>query len=265
MGNASRLSGWTYAGTTIIVVSIGCLIFAHAFPYWQESEKSRDTGVPNIGLWNICFREEGVPAPSHVKDSLGARYYNCYYVFERHLRNIRSQWIFTDWFIVVVTFATLGLVLQPVAIIFNILYYVRVCSPHNEHLLMLVSSILNLVNGFIIAIAIFVFGIMASRDRLWMPQPESNHLSYSWGVAATVPVFSFIASMCHTIDFLRLKSYRDRNARAKIYARGEFAKYWIHNISKTLNLQILASDCIKIYIFLVNFVWARPCCFRKML
>ncbi|KAK3727117.1 hypothetical protein RRG08_048218 [Elysia crispata] len=225
MGNATRLSGWTFAGTAVIIVSIGCLIFAHAFPYWQESEKSRDTGVPNIGLWNICFREEGFPAPSYIEDSLGKRYYNCLYVFDRDLRTVRSQWIFKDWFIAVVIFATLGLVLQPVSIIFNILYFVRVCSPHKEHWLMLVSSLLNVVNGFIIAIAIFVFGIMASRDKEWMPQPESNHLSYSWGVAAVVPVLSFIAGMCHTVDFLRLKSYRDRDARAKIYARGEFAKY----------------------------------------
>ncbi|GFO16803.1 pmp-22/emp/mp20/claudin tight junction [Plakobranchus ocellatus] len=225
MGGTSRVTGWTIAGTVVISLSIGCLIFAHAFPYWQESEKSRDTGVPNIGLWNICFRKEGIPAPGWITDTLGKRFNRCYYMFERDLRTVRSKWIFKDWFIAVIFFATLGLILQPLAIIFNVLYYVRVCSPHLEYFLMAVSSLLNLINGFTVAIAIFVFGIMASRDRYWMPQPESNHLSYSWGVAAVVPVLSFIASMCHTVDFLRLKSYRDRNARAKIYARGEFARY----------------------------------------
>ena len=51
------------------------------------------------------------------------------------------------WFIAVVTFVTLGLLLQPLALIINTLYFVRVCSPHIEHILMGVSALLTTLNG----------------------------------------------------------------------------------------------------------------------
>ncbi|BFZ11415.1 hypothetical protein BsWGS_14454 [Bradybaena similaris] len=130
MASASaRVTCWTVCGTVLIVVSIVCIIFAEAYPYWQQSEKTRETGIPSVGLWQVCFREDGYPAPPWANDGLGKRYYGCNYVFDRDLRMIRD-WIYPAWFIVVVLFVTLGLLLQPIAIIINILYYIRVLSAH---------------------------------------------------------------------------------------------------------------------------------------
>ncbi|XP_059170421.1 uncharacterized protein LOC131951965 [Physella acuta] len=224
MAGSARISGWTIAGTIMIALTIVALLFASAYPYWQQSEKSRDTGIPSIGLWAVCFRDDGYPAPAWAEDTLGNRYYGCNYVFDRDLRKI-VHWIYPGWFMTVVIFVTFGLITQPVGIILNILYYLRVCSPHKEHILILVSVILNTTEGLLVAMAIIIFGLKAATDQYWMPQPESNHLSYSYGVCALVPVLCFLAGMCHFVDFLRLKSYKDRDARAKIYARGEFARY----------------------------------------
>ncbi|CAL1539847.1 unnamed protein product [Lymnaea stagnalis] len=224
MASSFRVSGWTIAGTILMSITIVLLLFSSAYPYWQQSAKMRDTGISSVGLWAVCFREDGYPAPTWANDVLGNRYYGCNYVFDRDLRKI-VDWIFPGWFKAVVIFVTLGLITQPVGIILNILYYVRACSAHNEHLLLMISSALNAVEGGLVALAIIMFGIISAQDAKWMPQPESNHLSYSYAVCALVPVLCFLASMCHSVDFLRLKAYRDRDARAKVYARGEFARY----------------------------------------
>ncbi|KAI8764535.1 PMP-22/EMP/MP20/Claudin tight junction [Biomphalaria glabrata] len=224
MGNSGRVTGWTIAGTILIGVSIIALLFASAYPYWQQAEKTRDTGIPSIGLWSICFRADGYPAPSWANDILGNRYYGCNYVFDRDLRKI-VDWIYPAWFKAVVIFVTLGLITQPLCIILNILYYARMVSAYKEHRLLLVSSIINANEGLLVAIAIIIFGIMSAKDAKWLPMPESNHLSYSYAVCAIVPVLCFFAAMCHTVDFLRIKSYKDRDARAQTYARGEFARY----------------------------------------
>ena len=93
MGSQARVTCWTITGTAFIFFSLAFIIFASAFPYWQQRELSRQAGYPNIGLWEICFREEGETAPTHVQDELGKRYYGCNYVFDRELRTILS-WIY---------------------------------------------------------------------------------------------------------------------------------------------------------------------------
>jgi len=224
MGSQARVTCWTITGTAFIFFSLAFIIFASAFPYWQQRELSRQAGYPNIGLWEICFREEGETAPTHVQDELGKRYYGCNYVFDRELRTILS-WIYPGWFIAVTTFVTLGLLFQPLALIINTLYFVRVCSPHIEHILMGVSALLTTVNGFGTAIAIIIFGVKSDEDVMWIPDPKSSHLSWSFGVCAFVPILCWIAGMCHWVETLRLKAIRDRNSRAKIYQRGDFARY----------------------------------------
>ncbi|CAG5132578.1 unnamed protein product, partial [Candidula unifasciata] len=90
---AARVSGFTIVGTILIAISIVLIIFAEAFPYWQQAEKTRETGIPSVGLWQVCFRDDGYPAPPWANDGLGKRYYGCNYVFDRDLRMIRD-WIY---------------------------------------------------------------------------------------------------------------------------------------------------------------------------
>lgn len=84
-----------------------------------------------------------------------------------------------------------------------------------HHGVYLVSS------GVLTALAIFIFGLSAATDKYWIPQPESNHLSYSYAVCALVPVLCFFGATCHTVDYIRLRFYRHRDARANVYTKGE--------------------------------------------
>ncbi|XP_005107974.1 uncharacterized protein LOC101854440 [Aplysia californica] len=224
MAGTPRVTCWSISGAILIAFSTVFVIFASAFPYWQERELTREAGFPHVGLWEICFREDGEPAPPWANDALTKRYYGCNYVFDRELRTI-LHWIYPGWFIGVTFLVTLGLLLQPVAFIIDILFFVRVCSAHLEHVLVGVAFLLTTINGFTTAIAIIIFGIKSDTDQYWIPDPKSSHLSYSFAVCAFVPVLSWLAGMCHGVEFLRLKSIRDRNARAKVYARGEFGRY----------------------------------------
>jgi len=222
MGGASRVTCWGVSGSILILFSLAFTVFASAFPYWYQRHPTRGVGYPNIGLWEICFRDDGEPAPVTAGDPPGSTYYGCQYVFDRELRFILG-WIYPGWFILVTALVTLGFILQPLALLLNVLYYVRVCSSHTEHVLMGVSTLLTTGNGFGTAIAVLVFGVESDKNNEWLPNPESRHLSWSWAVCAAVPILAWLAGMCHAVEFLRLKSIRDRNARAKVYERGDFS------------------------------------------
>lgn len=50
--------------------------------------------------------------------------------------------------------------------------------------------------------AICVYGVY-SQDRLWMPRPEFNYLSYSYWFEFAALVLALIASKCIAIEFER--------------------------------------------------------------
>ncbi|CAG5132790.1 unnamed protein product [Candidula unifasciata] len=135
---AARVSGFTIVGTILIAISIVLIIFAEAFPYWQQAEKTRETGIPNVGLWQVCFRDDGYPAPPWANDGLGKRYYGCNYVFDRDLRMIRD-WIYPG-------------------------QNVEQKSCHQEHLQTLVSEIIRISFQFFSSLCTCRF-IKISRHR----------------------------------------------------------------------------------------------------
>lgn len=77
----------------------------------------------------------------------------------------------------------------------------------------------------LVAVATIVYGYYAGYDEFWLPSPDSNQLSWSYGLAVGGGVFSIVAAMFQYIDFSRLHIVSRLEKRAATYAPSSYSRY----------------------------------------
>ena len=82
-----------------------------------------------------------------------------------------------------------------------------------------------LVSGLLVAVATIVYGYYAGYDKFWLPSPDSNHLSWSYGLAVSGGVLAIVAAMFQFIDFTRLQIVSRLEKRAATYAPSSYSRY----------------------------------------
>jgi hypothetical protein len=71
--------------------------------------------------------------------------------------------------------------------------------------------------GLLIFVATVVYGWYSWLDDFWLPYPDSNYLSWSYGVAVVSGVFSAVAGFFEIVDFIRLNVVANLEKRAATY------------------------------------------------
>lgn len=71
-----------------------------------------------------------------------------------------------------------------------------------------------------------MFGIKADVDRQWLPNPDSNFLSWSFGFCVLSGFFSIFAGMCLLADYLRIGVETKREVREPAYSVKPNPRYW---------------------------------------
>lgn len=216
MASANRTSAWTILA--FIPGGLGAVlsIIAYTTHYWIQSFTERRTGVDSMGLWEVCFGQD-FAAPWHVNDELGRRYADCNWLLSYELRTLQ-KWLFSDWFIIVEVMITGAIVLQLLGLIFGLVYVVRGCALTRERYVLLTAAICEFSAALFIATGTLVYAYFSGIDQYWLPSPESNHLSWSYGLAVVGGLAAIVAATFRMIDFFRLKMVFDLQTRAKTYA-----------------------------------------------
>ncbi|WAR16794.1 hypothetical protein MAR_031388 [Mya arenaria] len=189
----------TVCGFVLSAASCLFTIISFATSHWLESFKDARTGFDNLGLWEACFNMY-----SYDRDSLGKTYDGC-------------EWIFT-WFVAVQVMMTLSMVLTLVTSILCLLGILNFCPPQRRPMVQLINSILMFASGIMLGLSVTVFGISSDGDRDWLPRPDQNYLSWSFGVAVVAGFFAIFAGMCLVIDSMRLGQIRRRQNAPPPYA-----------------------------------------------
>ena len=78
-----------------------------------------------------------------------------------------------------------------------------------------------------ITISVIMFGVKADVDRQWLPNPDSNFLSWSFGFCILSGFFSIFAGMCLLSDYLRIGIETKRSMRDPAYAPKPNPRYWM--------------------------------------
>ncbi|KAK7091865.1 uncharacterized protein [Littorina saxatilis] len=220
MAHGKRTSVWTFVAFIPATIGAVLTIVATTTHYWVESFTERRTGVDSMGLWEICFGND-FAAPYHVQDVLGRRYADCNYLLSYELRTLRS-WLFPNWFIIVEVLMSLALTCQLLSLVFSLVYLLQGCFLRQQHFALLLAGLTNFSAGLMIATAAIVYGYYAGYDEFWLPSPESNHLSWSYGLCVGGGVFAIVAAMFQIIDFSRLQVVSKLESRAETYAPSSY-------------------------------------------
>ena len=62
---------------------------------------------------------------------------------------------------------------------------------------------------------IILFGVQAYYDHLWMPHPELNYLSWSYGLAVVTAFFNIFATIYQTV-YTRIERQELREPPAQV-------------------------------------------------
>ncbi|KAI8764534.1 hypothetical protein BgiMline_035630 [Biomphalaria glabrata] len=165
------------------------MIVAFASPYWVESfEEFKGTFV-KLGLWEFCFNDY-----TFYKDYNGKRYLGCFYVFSPEIRPI-WEWVSPPWFVsvqVMVSASLLFIFLVTVALTLNTF---KLFPKHLQYALLTGTGAAMLFTVVVIFIALVVFGVY-KEDRLWIPRPDMNLLSWSYGLCCVSGWLCLFAGVC---------------------------------------------------------------------
>ena len=93
------------------------------------------------------------------------------------------SWLNPKWLLAVQCMMALGLTLHMFTVVVNVMYYVRAFSREKEKKYVRISQGMMWTAAMLISISVTIFGIKADIDRQWLPNPDSNFLSWSFGCA----------------------------------------------------------------------------------
>ncbi|KAF7255920.1 hypothetical protein EG68_07291 [Paragonimus skrjabini miyazakii] len=188
-----------------VATTIGFFFFFLSFssPYWLQSHERVHSSFLHMGVWQICFDRFVHPKDYHANVLTG-----CYWIFDRFFFKIGIwQWLDPYWLIAVQVLITIAFITKCCIILILILYHLFFGHPAAESTMAMSGQ---LFIGVLLTICAFIFGIK-TQDRSWMPRPDQNFLSWSFGFIILAAISSFIAA-----GFLYCVSYTDRAAEEEV-------------------------------------------------
>ncbi|CAF4194293.1 unnamed protein product [Rotaria socialis] len=195
-GNA-QYSPCFFVGSILMFLSTLCCLTAFASPYWTKRYLDTPIDFQNIGLWELCLYKY-----RHYKDDLQIPYTGCFWFWTNEMYRFRD-WIIPTWFKWVQAFATLAFIFTIMTIsslavaVFSAFRWQWRCQA--------IWSIMCLIIFAFELIAISIYGVR-SQDRLWMPRPEFNYLSYSYWFEFAALVLALFACIAFAIDIQSLRA-----------------------------------------------------------
>ncbi|RUS87750.1 hypothetical protein EGW08_004496 [Elysia chlorotica] len=201
-------------GLIFTISAFICIVVAFATPHWLERfpHKRMTRVFVRMGLWEACFNNW-----TYYKDYLSKNYNGCWWIFHFEYRPV-WPWLNPPWFLTIQIMMTLGLMLHMVTVVLNILYYVRCLPKEKEKRYVMATGVMMWLSFLLIGISVTIFGIKADVDRQWIPNPDSNFLSWSFGCACLSGFFSVFSALCLTVDHMRITEEEERAKRGPAYA-----------------------------------------------
>ncbi|KAL5014435.1 hypothetical protein ScPMuIL_008705 [Solemya velum] len=199
------------AGLVLSILALIFLIVAFSTPYWLQSFESSDNRFIKLGLWEACFNDY-----TYYKDYMGKRYDGCWWIFSYEYRPIWS-WLNPPWFLGIQILLTLTLLTKLASVILQLMLMVKCCPSTKATCLDFLNSGMMFGSGAIIAISCILFGINSDADREWLPRPEQNYLSWSFGMCVFSGFLAIFAGMCLVVEAIRFRLTQQHSKPAPPY------------------------------------------------
>jgi len=201
----------------LVVSTLGaffCNFVAFCSGHWIESMPEYNSQFVRLGLWEACFNNY-----IHPEDYVSKAYQGCWWIYYPEFWYIRT-WLIQPWFWAVQMMSIVVFLLMGFAAI-SIACMTLGCS-HREAIKprrwLLVCHGLSVI---LISIILIIMSV-ASKDRQWMPRPDQNRLSWSFGFQVMAGFMSVAGFLLVSTRFVAAyndsikASMRDPDAKSKL-------------------------------------------------
>uniref|UniRef100_A0A0B7B2F0 Uncharacterized protein n=1 Tax=Arion vulgaris TaxID=1028688 RepID=A0A0B7B2F0_9EUPU len=189
-------------GCFFVAASLVFMVVAFASPYWVESYDEFKGQFVKLGLWEFCFNDY-----TFYKDYNGKRYLGCFYVFSPEIRPI-WEWVSPPWFISVQVMVSASLLIIFLISVGLTLHIFGLFPKHMDYAVYFAAAVGMAISTVGILISLIVFGAF-KEDRRWMPRPDMNLLSWSYGICVMSGFFSLLAAICLYLAGKEKKNEKD--------------------------------------------------------
>ncbi|XP_023223004.1 uncharacterized protein LOC111624409 [Centruroides sculpturatus] len=209
----SRFDAITMSGCALVFLSAVVVIIAFATPYWLVSDGQLPVEhFEKLGLWEACFKSFSDPNFRFDKE-----YRGCMWILDEDYTVIYDI-LEKPFFIAVQVLYTLGFI-AVLGECLGFLGYIF-CVPSEKAVTALVLlSVLAFSAGILHTIAVIVFGALGD-GRDWMPDPDNNYLSWSFGLAAIGAILQLIAAVLFLLESV-ITRRRLAKEQQQLYAMGQ--------------------------------------------
>ncbi|GFV69689.1 uncharacterized protein TNCV_4508021 [Trichonephila clavipes] len=190
---------------SVLGVSALCIIIAFTTPYWLVSDgRAPVEKFQKLGLWEACFKRF-----VDINYRYDREFHGCKWIFDEDY-NFIQFFLTPPFFVAVQVLFTLGLVCLILAGLVLMVFTLCLLSDKEVLILRLLAA-LALAAGLFSTIAVITFGANGD-ERNWMPDPDHNHLSWSFGLAIVGALMEIAAGVLFIVESHLAKHRKvDRN------------------------------------------------------
>ncbi|KFM76945.1 hypothetical protein X975_00950, partial [Stegodyphus mimosarum] len=197
-------------------LSAVCIIISFTTPYWLVSDGlAPEEKFQRLGLWEACFK----------------RFVDIYYRYDREFQG--CKWIFDEdynvihdflsppFFVAVQVLFTLGLVCLILACLVLMVFTMCLISDKDVLILKLLASLV-FISGIFSTTAVITFGALGD-ERNWMPDPDHNYLSWSFGLAVIGALLELGSGSLFVVES-RLAQRRIQDKNQQVFTLNQVSK-----------------------------------------
>ncbi|KAL3319165.1 hypothetical protein Ciccas_002177 [Cichlidogyrus casuarinus] len=168
-----------------IAIALVCDIISFVSGFWIVAIDGDNLGFVRLGLWEACFNNFIFP-----DDYVSKAYRGCWYIYYPEFQYI-SYWLNPPWFYLVQILSIIALIGNLSSFLVYAMKGVRGVRSSDQltNRLVIGCQLMASVCFVVIVILVGVF----SKDREWMPRPDHNRVSWSFGLAVFAGFFSIMS------------------------------------------------------------------------
>lgn len=207
-----------YVAVFLIFLTIIVVIVSFSTPSWLEADgKNPHQNFHKIGLWEICYNREYSDYNDYHYQSSRNRYeYGlsaCKWIFDEDYYYFRD-FILQPFFVAVQVFFTLGLVALLIAGIMTII--LLACMRSGKQGMAIGVGVVVLFAAICCTLAVIIFGALGD-GRDWMPYPEHNYLSWSFGLGILGAILAYITAILFFVDSFMVRKKNKHSTQRQSY------------------------------------------------
>ncbi|XP_023226086.1 uncharacterized protein [Centruroides vittatus] len=206
-----------YVAVFFVFLTLIVVIISFSTPSWLVADgKNPHQNFHKIGLWEICYNRE---YDDYNDYQYHRRYrhdygpYSCKWIFDEEYYFFRD-FILQPFFVAVQVFFTLGLIALLVAGLLTII--LLVCMRSGKQGMVIGIGIITLFAAICCTLAVIIFGALGD-GRDWMPYPDHNYLSWSFGLGVLGAILAFITAILFFADALLVKHKQKHSTQRQSY------------------------------------------------